>query len=115
MEAFAGSYKLDFVFVGVGGAGLAKVFRTFEPDIDLSVRRVDDRANRQTAYVVRYPDRHFAFPFDEATAAEHLRLDAETPLLSEHGSLLFAAGDANRNFVNETGIADGHSKRLADR
>ena len=110
MGAFAVSYKLEFVFVGVSGAGLAKVFRGLESDIDLPVRRVYDGTNRQPASIVRDPDRHVAFAFDETVRPKYLGLDSKTPLLSEDGFLLFPGRDAHGNFVNQTGIADRHSK-----
>ena len=46
MEAFAVSYKPEFVFVRMREPVLAKVFSTFQPDIDLAIRRVDDGTDR---------------------------------------------------------------------
>src|SRR5215218_1267781 len=115
MRGLGRTYKRAFVFAGRVRLRLTDILCGFEPDIDFAIRRIHDRADRQTTGIIGDPDHHAAFAFDEPICAEYFRLDAETPLLSEDRFLLFTSGHTYRNFIHQTGFADRHTERFPDR
>lgn len=100
MGAFAMSYKLEIVFVGLGDAALAKVSSALQPDIDLAVWRVHDRTDGQAPGIVGEPDSHIALAFDQTVRTENLRFYPEAPLLSKNSALLLPSRDAHRDLVH---------------
>src|SRR5215203_1032927 len=114
MRGLRATYKRAFVFAGGVRVGLTDILCSFKADIDLAIRRIYDRADRQAAGIVGDPDHHAAFALDEPICAEYLRLDAKTPLLSEDRFLLLTSGHTYRNFINKTGFADRHTEGFPD-
>ena len=102
MEAFEASYKLSFVFLGKRNNDISQVFSTFQTKVDISLLRVNNRADRQTPDVVGDPDSHISLALDHTIRTEDLRFYTKTPLLPEDRLLSLACGDADRDVVNKS-------------